>query len=116
MICWRVRRSYPRGAICWRLFGGWKRAARSEAGRFVSGFLGEQFAQPGAIELLRSVRKTDSTGESLQVTAADPLNLVGIVTPGPRVSTLAGVVVDVLGQNTGNRELGTGHWELSSNV
>ena len=85
-------------------------------GRFVSGFLGEQFAQPGAIELLRSVRKTDSTGESLQVTAADPLNLVGIVTPGPRVSTLAGVVVDVLGQNTGNRELGTGHWELSSNV
>ena len=72
-------------------------------GRFVSGFVGEQFAQPGAIELLRSVRKTESTGESLQVTAADPLNLVGIVTPGPRVSTLAGVVVDVLGQNTEDR-------------
>ena len=82
-------------------------------GRFVSGFLGQQFAQPEAIELLRSVRKTESTGESLQVTAADPLNLVGIVTPGPRVSTLAGVVVDVLGQKTGNLEPGTSHFDLA---
>ena len=114
MICWRVRRSYPRGAICWRLFGRWRRAARSEAGASCRDFWASSFAQPEAIELLRSVRKTESTGESLQVTAADPLNLVGIVTPGPRVSTLAGVVVDVLGQKTGNWELGTGHWELSS--
>lgn len=81
----------------------------------MSGFLGEQFARPEAVELRRSVRKTESTGKPLRVTAADPLNLVGIVTPGPRVSTLAGVVVDVLGQNTGNGELGTGHWELSAN-
>ena len=116
MICWHVRRSYPRGAICWRLFGGWRRAARSAAGASCRDSWASSLRSPGAIELLRSVRKTESTGESLQVTAADPLNLVGIVTPGPRVSTLAGVVVNVLGQNSGNLELGTGHWELSSNV
>ena len=74
-------------------------------GRFVSGFLGEHFAQPEAIELLRSVRKTESTGEPLQVTAADPLNLVGIVTPGPRVSTLA---------RRGRGCIGPEDWELGT--
>ena len=73
--------------------------ARGEirGGRFVSGFVGEQFARPEAIELLRAVRRTEPAGESLRVAAADPLNLMGIVTPGPRVSALAGGTVDVLG-------------------
>ena len=72
--------------------------ARGEirGGRFVAGFVGEQFARPEAIELLRAVRRTESAGKPLRVAAADPLNLVGIVTPGPRVSPLAGVLVDLL--------------------
>ena len=65
--------------------------ARGEirGGRFVSGFLGEQFALPEALELLRSVRKASKDGEELQIAAADPLNLLGIVLPGPRLSALS---------------------------
>ena len=72
--------------------------ARGEVrgGRFVSGFVGEQFARPDAVELLRIVRR-DADGErSVRVAAADPLNLAGVVTPGPRVSTLSGETVDLL--------------------
>jgi ATP-dependent Lhr-like helicase len=66
--------------------------ARGEVrgGRFVGGFVGEQFALPEAVELLRSVRRSDKDGEELQLAAADPLNLVGIVLPGPRLSPLSG--------------------------
>jgi ATP-dependent Lhr-like helicase len=62
--------------------------ARGElrGGRFVAGFAGEQFALPGAVETLRAVRRAARLGaESLQLSAVDPLNLVGILTPGPRV-------------------------------
>jgi ATP-dependent Lhr-like helicase len=54
-------------------------------GRFVSGFMGEQFALPEAIPLLRAERTREPRGEELRVSAADPLNLAGILTPGPRV-------------------------------
>ncbi len=72
--------------------------ARGEVrgGRFVTGFVGEQFARPDAVELLRIVRRDGSGEESVRVAAADPLNLAGIVTPGPRVSALSGEVVDLL--------------------
>jgi ATP-dependent Lhr-like helicase len=49
---------------------------------------GEQFALPEAIGLLRSIRKTAATGELITLSAADPLNLQGILTPGPRISSL----------------------------
>jgi len=62
-------------------------------GRFVSGFVGEQFARPEAVELLREVRRDHSAIEAPIVSAADPLNLAGIITPGPRVSPLSGTVV-----------------------
>jgi ATP-dependent helicase Lhr and Lhr-like helicase len=55
-------------------------------GRFVSGFLGEQFALPIAIESLRAASKVAPTGEIITISAADPLNLVGIVVPGERIS------------------------------
>jgi len=63
-------------------------------GRFVSGFSGEQFARPEALDLLRAIRrpKQQAEGQSdepLDVANADPLNLAGIILPGPRVSTLA---------------------------
>jgi ATP-dependent Lhr-like helicase len=67
-------------------------------GRFVAGFVGEQFAAPEAVEALRAVRKEPRRGEVVRLSACDPLNLVGILTPGPRVpATLANSVVFVDG-------------------
>jgi ATP-dependent Lhr-like helicase len=62
-------------------------------GRFVSGFLGEQFALPVAVESLRAMRKQQPSGELITVSAADPLNLVGILVPGPRVASNSGKFV-----------------------
>ncbi len=58
-------------------------------GHFVGGVSGEQFALPEAIGLLRSLRKTAATGELITLSAVDPLNLVGILTAGPRVTAIA---------------------------
>ncbi|HEU5260876.1 MAG TPA: DEAD/DEAH box helicase [Gemmatimonadales bacterium] len=65
--------------------------ARGEirGGRFVGGFSGEQYALPEAVGLLRSVRRDETRGELAAVSGADPLNLVGIVTPGDTVPALA---------------------------
>jgi len=70
-----------------------RKEARGEirGGRFVSSFSGEQFARPEALELLRAVRRSQ-TEETVDVSNADPLNLAGIILPGPRVSTLARAV------------------------
>jgi ATP-dependent Lhr-like helicase len=54
----------------------------------VAGFSGEQFALPEAVDALRSVRKMKLTGERIRISAADPLNVAGIVLPGPRVPAL----------------------------
>jgi ATP-dependent Lhr-like helicase len=63
-------------------------------GRFVSGFSGEQFARPEALDLLRAIRRAASEAdEALEVANADPLNLAGIILPGPRVSTLSRNVI-----------------------
>jgi ATP-dependent Lhr-like helicase len=59
-------------------------------GRFVDGFLGEQFALPVAVESLRATRKMPPTGETITLSAADPLNLIGIVVPGERVPAISG--------------------------
>ena len=71
--------------------------ARGEirGGRFVSGFAGEQFAKPEAVDLLRAVRR-NADDAPLRIGAADPLNLAGIITPGGRVSPLSGEIVNVL--------------------
>jgi ATP-dependent Lhr-like helicase len=59
-------------------------------GRFVNGFLGEQFAMPEAVESLRAVRNLAATGEEITISAADPLNLVGVIVPGERVPAISG--------------------------
>ncbi len=59
-------------------------------GRIVGGFVGEQFAAPEALEALRAVRREQPSGQLVRVSAVDPLNLVGIVTPGPRVPAVLG--------------------------
>jgi ATP-dependent Lhr-like helicase len=70
-VLWAFRRMEARGTI--------------RGGRFVTGFSGEQYAVPEAIDVLRSVRKAERTGETTRISGADPLNLVGIVLPGPRI-------------------------------
>lgn len=61
-------------------------------GRFVQGFTGEQFARPEAIDLLRAVRRSQtSDDETVEVAPADPLNLAGIILPGARISALSRV-------------------------
>jgi ATP-dependent Lhr-like helicase len=62
-------------------------------GRFVSGFVGEQFARPEAVELLREIRRDRTAGDAPNISAADPLNLGGIITPGPRISPLSGLLL-----------------------
>ena len=62
-------------------------------GHFVSGFLGEQFALPVAVESLRAARRDAPSGQAITVSAADPLNLVGIIVPGERVSAISGRTV-----------------------
>ncbi|MGH7119791.1 MAG: DEAD/DEAH box helicase [Acetobacteraceae bacterium] len=64
--------------------------ARGEirGGRFVAGFSGEQFALPEAIGLLRELRRGNASGEWISLSGADPLNLVGILTPGPKLASL----------------------------
>jgi ATP-dependent Lhr-like helicase len=68
--------------------------ARGEirGGRFVNGFVGEQFALPEAVERLRAARHAKQE-EPIMISAGDPLNLVGILTPGPRVSPYSNQVV-----------------------
>ena len=62
-------------------------------GRFVSGFLGEQFALPEAVESLRAMRNFPASGETITVSAADPLNLIGFIVPGERVAAISGKYV-----------------------
>jgi ATP-dependent Lhr-like helicase len=66
--------------------------ARGEirGGRFVAGFSGEQYAVPEAVGLLRDVRRKAHSQQYVSLSAADPLNLIGIITPGSRLPSLAG--------------------------
>jgi ATP-dependent Lhr-like helicase len=59
-------------------------------GRIVGGFVGEQFAAPEALEALRAIRREEPSGQTVRISACDPLNLVGIITPGPRVPAVPG--------------------------
>jgi ATP-dependent Lhr-like helicase len=65
-------------------------------GRFVSGFLGEQFALPVAVESLPALTKQSMAGEVVTVAATDPLNLVGALIPGERVASSSGKTVTFL--------------------
>jgi ATP-dependent Lhr-like helicase len=66
--------------------------ARGEirGGRFVSGMSGEQYALPDAVERLREVRRSAPDDRLVHISAADPLNLTGIITPGDRIRVAAG--------------------------
>ena len=66
--------------------------ARGElrGGRFVQGFAGEQYALPEAVNSLRKVRKQSGQSNLVAISAADPLNLTGLITPGKRIPGLTG--------------------------
>jgi ATP-dependent Lhr-like helicase len=66
--------------------------ARGEirGGRFIAGFSGEQYATPEAVGLLRDVRRKPDMQQYVSLSAADPLNLIGIITPGARLASLSG--------------------------
>ena len=74
----------------WRsLLGIYRRLeARGEirGGRFIDGFVGEQFALSQAVDALRAARRKETGQEPVIVSAADPLNLIGILSPGARLS------------------------------
>ena len=69
-----------------RIYRRWEARGEIRGGYFVAGVSGEQFALPEAIGLLRSIRKTGASNELVTLSAADPLNLHGILTPGPRIA------------------------------
>lgn len=58
-------------------------------GRFVAGFIGEQFALPDALDALRALRRQPTPAREIEISTADPLNLAGVLLPGPRISALA---------------------------
>jgi len=66
--------------------------ARGEirGGRFIASLIGEQFALPEAVEALRAIRRKAPQGRFFRVSACDPLNLVGIILPGPRIPAVVG--------------------------
>jgi len=72
-----------------------KMEARGEirGGRFVHGAAGEQFALPEAVALLRAVRRSAPDGEEIRLSAADPLNLVGVIVPGERTAVSSNELV-----------------------
>jgi ATP-dependent Lhr-like helicase len=95
--------------------------ARGElrGGRFLHGFAGEQFALPEAVDLSRATRRAPHTQETITLSAVDPLNLTGIVTPGVRTAaTLSQVVqfvdgVPVQAASTDSLDSGTAEPSVS---
>ena len=79
-------------AVSWyelgRIYRRWEARGEIRGGYFVGGVSGEQFALSEAIALLRSIRKASPKHELITLSAADPLNLQGILTPGPRIAAV----------------------------
>jgi ATP-dependent Lhr-like helicase len=83
--------------------------ARGEirGGRFVNGFVGEQFAHPDALDELRAARHPSAAPDVCRIAATDPLNLVGVLSAGPRVPALVGnAVLYIDGQPVASLEAG----------
>lgn len=64
-------------------------------GRFITGFIGEQFALPEALESLRNARNRETEASEMNASAADPLNLIGVILPGERVPAVPGKLVQI---------------------
>ena len=74
---WRLAKHWrPRGATCWWNYAAWKRAAKSAEAASPDAFVGEQFALPEALDLLRAVRRAGESGDLPEAPPADPLHSV----------------------------------------
>jgi ATP-dependent Lhr-like helicase len=73
-VVWALRRLEARGSV--------------RGGRFITGFTGEQYALPGAVDALRRTRRMPRDGTLVRLSGADPLNLVGTIVPGQRIPAL----------------------------
>ena len=82
----------PWGALA-RVYRRAEARGEVRGGRFVAGFVGEQFALPEAVDALRAVHRREPQGEIVRLSASDPLNLVGVLTPGQRVPAVPGNAV-----------------------
>ncbi len=82
------------GAPAWRdllrVYRRLEMRGELRGGRMVGAFVGEQFAAPEALEALRAVRREAPSGQAIRLSACDPLNLTGIITPGARVPAMLG--------------------------
>jgi ATP-dependent Lhr-like helicase len=106
-ICWMLLRRYgivfrellaretvlPRWRELLIAFRRLEDRGEIRGGRFVSGFVGEQFALPVAVESVRAMRNQQPFGQLTTISAADPLNLVGILVPGDRIAANSGKTV-----------------------
>jgi len=72
-----------------RVFRRLEAQGKIRGGRFVAGMAGEQYALADAVSAMRAIRRQEAKGDLVSLSAADPLNLTGIVTPGARVPALA---------------------------
>jgi ATP-dependent Lhr-like helicase len=86
----RETSSLPRWRDLLRVYRKLEARGEIRGGRFVSGFSGEQFALPEAVSALRALRRRALDDSLVSVSGADPLNLAGILTPGPKLAALAG--------------------------
>jgi ATP-dependent helicase Lhr and Lhr-like helicase len=73
-----------------RVFRRLEAQGKIRGGRFVAGMSGEQYALPDAVAAMRAIRRQEARGDFVSLSAADPLNLTGIITPGARVPALTG--------------------------
>jgi ATP-dependent Lhr-like helicase len=71
-----------------RVFRRMEAQGKIRGGRFVAGMSGEQYALSDAVAAMRAIRRQEAGGDYVALSAADPLNLTGIITPGARVPAL----------------------------
>ena len=113
----REHRSLPHWRELARAFRRLEAKGEVRGGRFVNGFSGEQFAWPEAVERLREFRNQDiQTGSSrpVIVSAADPVNLHGIATPGDKIAAVsANRLLYKDGVSIAQLVAGEFHWQLS---
>jgi ATP-dependent Lhr-like helicase len=93
VVCWEIAQRERLG-VAWRevLWALRRLEARGlvRGGRFIAGPVGEQFALESVLVSLQRAAKDETVGHELRLSAADPLNLTGILLPGPRIPAVRG--------------------------
>jgi ATP-dependent Lhr-like helicase len=83
----------PPWRVLVQIYRRWEAQGQIRGGRFVAGLVGEQFALPEAVEALRAIRRAGEEEITVLLSAADPLNLVGIILPGTKVPPASGQAI-----------------------